>query len=328
MRDRPVRSTLLALIIVCAAAGAAAAQTCITIDEAHDTLQPDERTAARMLVAKQFTLAGHRVVTADCAQTYSVSHIRLGTTIVVTISGPAGTREATALGLDDLPAVYSQMVRSLASGQPMGLAVVDRSNVSASQDLPPRRVRAEGYWYARVGFGSLFTETAQHGAAFGFGYRAGFDRLALDVSFLNAQLSEGAGYFGPSGSLWSLIKLQGLMFTHPSANRSAYFGGGLGYSRTTVRVDSAGGYPRTGYGSGLQGDLTVGYEMTRARSTRVFVEADVVLPFYQVQVETLTYSEVPTSTGRIYLPPTITVNRQYAPSVAVSVGFGWQGRSR
>lgn len=329
MRHRAVRSVCLALFFVTGAAAAASAQTCIRIDEQHDTLQPDERTAARMLVARQFGLAGHKVADENCAATYLLSHIRLGTTISVTISGPAGTREATALGLDDLPAVYSQMVKSLTTGQPMGLAVVDRSNVSATQDLPPRRVRAEGYWYARVGAGSLFTESAQNGASFGFGYRAGFDRMALDVSFLNAQLSNDAGYFGSSGSVWSLIKLQGLMFTHPAANRSAYFGGGLSYSRASVRAEANGGFPRTGYGSGLQGDLTVGYEITRARSTRVFVQTDIGLPFYHVQVETLTYPETTSpSGGRIYLPPTVTIDRQYAPSLAVSLGFGWQGRGR
>lgn len=331
MRDRVVRSAVLALILVTAGASAAGAQTCIRIDEQHDTLQLDERTAARMLVGRQFALAGHKVADDNCAATYLISHIRLGNTISVTITGPAGTREATALGLDDLPAVYSQMVKSLTTGQPMGMAVVDRTNVSATQDLPPRRVRAEGYWYARVGFGSLFTESTQHGASFGFGYRAGFDRLALDVSFLNAQLSNDAGYFGSSGSVWSLIKLQTLMLTHPGATRSAYFGGGLSYSRATVRAPAASstGFPRSGYGSGLQGDLTVGYEITRARSTRIFVQTDIGLPFYHVQVENLTYPEATSpSGGRIYLPPVVTIERQYAPSLAVSLGFGWQGRGR
>ena len=120
MRNDLVRSAVFALAFIAGAAGVASAQTCIRIDEQHDTLQPDERTAARLLVGKQFELAGHRVVDDNCDVTYTVSHIRLGSTITVTLSGPAGTREATALGLDDLPAVYSQMVRSLTTGQPMG----------------------------------------------------------------------------------------------------------------------------------------------------------------------------------------------------------------
>ena len=147
-----VRSALFSLILTAGTVRAASAQTCIAIDEQHDMLGPDERTAARLLVSKQFELAGHRVADRDCAATYTVSHIRLGTTISVTLSGPAGKREATALGLDDLPAIYSQMVRSLTTGQPMGIGVLDRTNVSASQDSAAPRPfgrilgRSGGIW--------------------------------------------------------------------------------------------------------------------------------------------------------------------------------------
>ena len=37
--------------------------------------------------------------------------------------------------------------------------------------------------------------------------------------------------------LWSLIKLQGLYFTNPAANRSAYFGGGFSYGRDDIWSD-------------------------------------------------------------------------------------------
>lgn len=244
----------------------------------------------------------------------------------MTLSGPTGSREATALGVDDLPAVYSQMVRSLTTGQPMGLAVLDRTNVSASQDLPPRRVHTEGYWYARVGYGSLFGHSTEHGSAFGFGYRAEFNRFGLDVSFFNAQLNDAGRYYGPSSSAWSLIKLQGLYFTNPTGNRSAYFGGGLGYGRAELRAPNTGSFPTNGHGSGLQAGLTAGYEIARVTSARVFVQADVTLPFYNVHSETYSYPQTP-PTGR-YLPPTVTIERQYAPSLAVSVGFGWQRRHR
>jgi hypothetical protein len=327
MHTRFVRSALFLVMFTAVTARAGGAQTCIAIDESHDTLGRDERMAALLMVGKQFELAGHRVVKSDCAATYTVSHIRLGTTIIVTLSGPTGSREATALGLDDLPAVYSQMVRSLTTGQPMGsLAVVDRTNVSASQDLPPRRVHTEGYWYARLGYGTLLGESTHNGATFGFGYRAEFNRLGLDASFLNVQLSDASGYYAPSSSASSLIKLQGLFFSNPVGNRSAYFGGGLGYGRTDVRTSNTGDYPKSGRGAGLQGGLTAGYEIARVTSACVFIQADVTLPFYDVLAETFSYPQAPLN-GR-YVAPTVTIERQYAPSVAVSVGFGWQRRSR
>jgi hypothetical protein len=326
MHIRLFRSALFVVMLTVAAVRAASAQTCITIDEPHDTLGREERTAALLLVGKQFELAGQRVVNDGCVATYTVSHIRLGTTIIVTLSGSTGSREATALGLDDLPPVYSQMVRSLTSGQPMGLAVLDRTNVSASQELSPRRVQSEGYWYARLGYGSLFGESTQNGAAFGFGYRAEFNRLGLDVSFFNLQLNDAGGYYGGSSSASSLIKLQGLFFSNPTGNRSAYFGGGLSYGRADLRTANGADYPKSGHGAGLQTGLTAGYEIARVTSARLFVQADVTLPLYKVLFETYSYSQTP-SNGR-YLAPTVTTEREYAPSLVVSVGFGWRGRSR
>jgi hypothetical protein len=247
----------------------------------------------------------------------------LGNTITVTLSGAMGSREGKALGFDDLPAIYSQLVRSLTTGQQMGsLAVLDRANVSAMQDLPAHRVRSERYWYARVGHSSLFGPATDHAASFGFGYRAEFDRLGLDMSFLNLQLDDSRGYYGAGSSTFSLVKLEGLYFSNPLGNRSAYFGGGVSYGRTQIQKSSDAYLPATGHGAGLQGDLTVGYEIARVTSVRVFGQADVTLPFYNVLFETFTYPGS-TSSGR-YLPPTVSVERRYAPSLTFSIGLGWQ----
>ena len=69
-----------------------------------------------------------------------MTHVKFGTRIIITLSGPKGQRDATAMGMDDVPAVYSQMVRSLLRGEPMEApGVVDRTNVSATQAAPPNR---------------------------------------------------------------------------------------------------------------------------------------------------------------------------------------------
>jgi hypothetical protein len=322
-----LRASVCFLLLMSGAAREAIAQTCIKIDESHDTLAEDERAAALLLVRKQFELAGHRAAETGCQTTYTLSHIRLGSTIIVTLSGAMGSREGQALGLDDLPAVYSQLVRSLTTGQPMGsLGVLDRTNVSASQDLPPRRVQSDGYWYARVGHASLFGPMTRHMASFGFGYRAEFNRLGLDMSFLNFQLDDSSGFYGAGGSTVSLIKLEGLYFSNPTANRSAYAGGGVSYGRTQTRTANGAGVPSYGRGAGLQGELTAGYEIARVTSVRLFAQADVTLPFYNIISETFTYPEGP-FTGR-YVPPTLSIERQYAPSLVVSVGLGWQRRHR
>ena len=276
---------------------APAGEVCITVDAARDTLSPQDRAAALLLVAHQFELAGKVVGPAGCLIPYTVSHVRLGNTIIVSLTGADGHREGKALGLDDLPALYSQMVRSMVTGRPMtGFNVVDRTNVTASQ-VAPLRVQTESFVYVRLGFGKDLRGGG--GPATGFGYRAELDKFGIDVSLLGTQDNSR----GPSAV--SLVKLEGLYFMKPAANASAYVGGGISYAGSSFG------------GKGLQGELTVGYEFPRASSLRMFVQADASFPFYKATSET-------SST----LNGTIGTERRYSPVIAVSVGLGWQRNRR
>ena len=303
------RHALLAAVISVCVSRVAGADVCIVVDEAHDTLSPAHRTAAVLLLGKQFELAGQHVVD-SCPAPYTVSHIALGSTIVVTIAGPAGSRQGTAIGLDDLPALYSQMVRSLMTGRPMeGFNVVDRTNVTAAQ-ATAERVGTDGFWYARLGYGGLLADRTYGTPAIGFGYRAELDRFAVDVSFFNYQIRNDSSYYSSSNNAFagSLLKLEGLYFISPTANKTAYVGGGLSWGS----ADFGNGWN----GSGLQGELTAGYELPRASTLRVFLQADAILPFYQVSATRYPIDY------RARTP--VTIDHRYAPSVVVSVGLGWQ----
>ena len=313
-----VRLTTMACLLV-ATAAAAQAEVCLTIDTTHDTFSPSDQAAALLLVTRQFEQEGERVVAAPCARPYTLSHIRLGDTIVVQISGGEGQRDAVAHGMEDLPALYSQMARSIVTGRPMtGFNVVDRTNVTASQSTA-RRFHTDSLWYARLGYGSLFGNDAYGTPALGFGYRAELDSFAIDVSFLNFQFSANNSSSSSGGTAQTLLKLSGLYFLSPRANRSVYLGAGLSYGHQSF----GGSYnPATGYytsnwdGSGMQGELTVGYELARVTSFRVFTQADAVLPFYESTAKTY-----PTNPGRgIVIAPTI--DRRRAPSLVVSIGLG------
>jgi hypothetical protein len=101
----------------------------------------------------------------------------------VTLSGPNGQREGRALGMDDLPALYNQMVRSMLTGRPMtGFNVIDRTNVTEAQTTQ-RRVPTDSFTYARLGYGATYFGKAHGAPTMGFGYRAELDSFALDVSF-------------------------------------------------------------------------------------------------------------------------------------------------
>jgi hypothetical protein len=142
LRPNVLIPSVVALLLLASTPWRAEAQVCVTIDEARDTFSPSDRSAALVLVTRQFELAGERVVPPGCSNAYVVSHVQFGTRILITMSGPNGQRDLTALGMDDVPAVYSQMVRSLLRGQPMDApGVVDRTNVSGTQSSPPNRFR-------------------------------------------------------------------------------------------------------------------------------------------------------------------------------------------
>jgi hypothetical protein len=320
MQNRIVRLMGVACVLMGVAAPAQA-EVCVAIDTVHDMFSATEQAAAKLLMERQFQQAGERVMPAGCGTQYLLTHVQLGNTIVVSLDGPGGRREGIAQGMDDLPALYSQMALSIVTGRPMtGFNVIDRTNVTESQ-ATARRVHTDSLWYARLGYGSLFGNESYGTPALGFGYRAELDAFAIDVSFLNFQFSANDGFSSRGATTQSLLKLSGLYFLSPRANRSAYFGGGLSYGYQSfggTNYASTGSYTSAWTGHGMQSELTAGYEFARVTTFRMFVQADAVLPFYEATAETYSVPSRPSTAA----PPLRTTSRRYAPSLIVSVGVG------
>jgi hypothetical protein len=304
---------LLLAVLFAGLATTAHAEVCLTIDESRDALPARDRAGAIVLLTTQFELEGERVVAAGCADSFVLFHSQLGSLVVVTVTGRGRNWQATAQTTEDIPAVYSQIARSIVTGRPMtGLNVVDRTNVTSAQ-AERRRVHTDSIWYGRLGYGAVFSGGAYETPSLGFGYRAELDNFAIDLSFLNLQLPSPGGYASPRAHASTWLKLSGLRFVSPEANRSAYFGGGLSCGHTTINRDTTFSFPNyssSWSGSGLQGELTAGYELARATTLRMFVQADVVLPFYQVTSETFTINGP------------VSRDSRYAPSLVLSVGIG------
>ncbi len=303
-------------------ARAASAGVCVEVDASRDTLSEQDRNATRFLLAQAIQQQGVQVVQQNCAGTFVVYHVKLGNSITIFMQSPQGYRQATARALEEVPPVYSQMVRSLLTGQPMNTVndTVDRTNATSAQQAP-NRVEADSLWYARLGYGGAIGPSFSHGPAFGFGYRYELDSLGIDFSFFNLMVGSDTSSNGASaGVTGSWVKLMALYFLNPTANRSSYVGGGLGWGGTAVA--HAGTDPATGgtfnsySGSGLQAELSAGYELLRASTIRMFLQADATLPFYTAK--STAYNSVNFTTS--------TVDSKYVPSFAVSFGIGW-GRS-
>jgi hypothetical protein len=186
--------------------------------------------------------------------------------------------------------------QSVAGRHVTGSKVANLANVTPFQ-AEPSGAQSGSFLYLRLGQGSNLGG-GKGGPVIGYGVRTELDSFGIDVSFLSSHNNKG----GPN--MIVLAKLQGLYFKNATANSTIYAGGGLGYSTS-------------GLGStGLQGELTFGYEFARATPVRIFLQADVSLPFYKT-----TFENYSGSTSH-----TIGTDRRYAPLVSISVGLGRKRR--
>jgi hypothetical protein len=258
----------------------ALASVCVVVDEKHDTLPAEERRAARTALIQAFTAEGFVVVDEGCAETYVVLHARLTKVISISLQGPLGSRQATAGSLDELPLVYSQMVRSLKSGQPIGTgnAALTRDNVTRRQELPVR-ASADHLGYLRMGVGFTRPDPGFIGLAMGFGYRYELDNFGLDVSLMNITLTfDDKTVLDDQGSI-TPVKLLGCYFFDAAANTTPYVGLGPGVGATFV--DDARNRDYRGWGA--QGELLAGIEFGRASNIRLAIDLSGTLPFYYVK---------------------------------------------
>ncbi|HEY1557847.1 MAG TPA: hypothetical protein VGF94_23605 [Kofleriaceae bacterium] len=292
---------------------AASADVCVVLDESRDTLSPDDRRGALISFGQAMAKAGIQVSNQNCTETYTFYNVKLGDSITVYAIGPNNTtRQARASKLDELPLVYEQMTSSFATGTQMGTGGgnVDRTNATNDQ-MAPRRVSADGLKYARIGYGAVTGKDTTGGTAFGFGYRYELDQLAIDLSFLNLVWAEqnvmdpSTGFVTSKGGLngeW--IRIAAVRYADTLADKSFYYGAGLGYGTTGI-YDSSN--DANYEGSGLQVTALAGYEMLRSSTIRLFVEAHVTLPLYTASYE---FGATGDSTNR------------WAPVAALTVGAG------
>lgn len=303
---------LATLGAVLAAPRAAWAGACVTLDEQRDGLAEDERQAAKTLFEEALSENGVEVTRDGCTETWTLYHVRLGNSVTVVVQSPRGTRRERVKKVEDLPAVYSQLTRSITTGteNTSDSNNVDRRNVTETQADANRRVAADAIWYAKLGYGASPADDLYGGPAFGFGRRWELDRIGIDLSFLNFLLYQTSN--GIDGTSVGWVELGVDYFFSPYANNSLFFGAGLSLGSHALPSDDGDEYT----GGGLQGKATLGYELFRASTIRLLIEADARLPLHRLSRDT-------------FDPATnVTVREHtYAPTFVLSLGIGWGGRS-
>jgi len=183
----------------------------------------------------------------------------------------------------------------------------------------PAAAQGQVFGYARLGYGAAFVDATRRAPALGLGLRAELDTFAVDVSVANVALDFDPYEDLAGVAVGSWLKLEALHFVTPEAQGSTYLGGGLSWGR--VNVGRGGQSATSWHGSGLQGELTAGYEMGRHSDIRIFVQANAALPFFRAR--SFTYSSSRTGDA---IGSSAGVERRYIPSAVVSIGLGWQRR--
>lgn len=309
-------TTVLATIAVAGslmlASKPASANTCVTIDESKDNLAASDRDGARALFEESLRENSVAVARENCSETWVLYHIKLGSSVTVIVHSPRGDRKEQVSGLSELPGMYSQIVRSIQMGL-VGTSespVVDRRNVTDAQTTP-NRLPADSIWYLNLGYGATAASGLYGGPSFGFGKRWELDRVGIDLSFINAAVYQGQ--HGSQGYSAAWVKIGVEYFFDATANYSPYIGGGLSLSSNEITTSST-----HLTGGGLNGELMAGYELFRASTIRILMQANVSLPTY-----TLSGDSIYNNDGTI----SPAAPNRYAPVFGLTLGIGW-GRPR
>lgn len=291
------------------------AGSCVRLDSTRDTLTGEEQKAATLLFEEALTREGQTVDPTHCTEEWVLSHVRLGDSITVIVSSPHGRRSDRVRGVEEFPAQYSQSIRALLRRQDPSNELagpIDRTNVTSAQ-VDVKRIGSDSVFFVRLGYGVTSGEGNGGGPLLGFGWRKELNRIALDFTFGNVLvLSDDRndrysdGPFG-DGSV-TLVALGVNYHFRPLASGTPYVGGGLGFTRW-----------QSDRGKGLDVRLALGYEMLRASNLRLFVQADGILPTYEV-------TRTDWSDWSWNAPPSSTATSTFRPAtMALSLGIGWGG---
>ena len=323
--DEAMQLRALALLSLLAASTARAdpielVPTCVAIDEG-DALGPVERAQASQMMTRVLEQQDLLVVDSGCVVTYTLLHERAGDAMIAHVRGPGGGRKLHVTGMAGLPAAYERMVRALRepptpttpptptptpdvapsvalAPQPdMAQPFPTEPAIVAPVEEPPTTPYSHNVFYAALGIGGMGGAGAPHSVALGYRHDGA------------ATVFDGAvtWFSSPSGGTESVTgtRVAGKLLRElaPASATSLYIGGGLGVSGSTIQL------PNSAYsGRGLEGVATAGVDFLRdRRGARMFVQADVILPFYVMQSD-------------------MTGETEYAGTVMLSFGFGLGGR--
>lgn len=325
-----MKKIIIFFIVVCMTA-VVWAKANVKIDIDKDQLTEVERKSA--VIFLESILAEEGLSNDDATIDYNLYHIRLGKSLTAFINCDAGLRKMKVSKIEELPNAYSQMVRSLKTGHSIDhFGNTNRRNVLKRQNKL-HRLKADKVFYARLGLGSVLGKDPGSGVSLGLGIRRELDQFAVDVSILNST-------FDPDDLVedWDFewIRLMGMYYFSPVASNTFVIGGGFSYGFTDygdkeyddfwefrdsdAKEDGSYEY---GEGKGLKGNLLCGYEMFRSSNLRMFIQAEVILPFYKNDIYKIRVTTEESGSNYYNSYEKYHDGERWVPSLSLNIGIGF-----
>lgn len=313
-RLRTMIRTLSALLLLLAAP-AYADGICVDADAQRDMLVGDDRVAALQTLQAAIAASG-KELGPPCAETWQVSHTRLGASLQILIVTPSGAVTGSAKALEDLPTVYEEMLARLS---PPPLKPPAETAPQPYTIAPPTPSPSErGSIYLRIGYAIAPATDSEietrNGPTFAVGYRRLIaDNLLLDVALFETHVWREPISTDYGANLLSFVRIGAYYYRPLSPSSALFVGGGVSFGQMAMTYingpdQTQPPYPGDEHGYALQLEPAVGYETFRQRSTRLFFQLAVVLPLDTIVRET-------------YYPVTESF---YVPTIALSVGLSFQ----
>jgi hypothetical protein len=289
-------------IFVLFASFIAEAGVCIQINSENDTLMPNEQNAAKFIAEKEFQSEG-AVIDGTCTETYTLTHLLLGSSIIVVMEKGGNRQSVVIEGKDELAKAYNQLARYFLKGISANYKNTTTENVIGTQAEPPRKIGSELNFIMMLGYGIQPTPDIGGGINWTLGLRYDLRYMFLDFEF-------GCGLWdahGPDYLELNLVGFKGAYYFSEKDPASWYIGAGIRAGFYFLDNDDYDYDEDTAFsGSGV---ISIGHEWLRNSSKRFMVQFDAKFPFHSMKLENETYNGGQTirETKRFYFP-TLSIN--------------------
>lgn len=252
----------------------AEAGVCVQINTENDTLMPNEQNAAKFMCEKEFQKEG-AVVDGTCTETYTLTHLLLGSSIVVILEKPGSRESVVVEGKDELSKAYNQLVRFFVKGVSTSYKNTTTENVVGTQAEKPVKLSSELNFIMMLGYGIQPTPDIGGGLNWTLGLRYDIRWMFLDFEFASGLWNA----HGPGYMEFNLVGFRGAYYFKETSPGSLYIGAGM-RAGFYILEDEDGDFKFSGSGT-----LSIGYEWLRNTSKRFILQFDAKFPFHSMKAE-------------------------------------------